>query len=279
MISALILRALLAGTMAGSLCGCTGVLCSRVGMNTIAFATAHAALAGAALSLVIGGDPMVLGLLLALATAVMLGPLSDRLGIPLDIASMTLFSIYNALAFIFIVISPGPTLASEKVSQILWGSVLAITPEYLVVLSTLTVLYTLFLVLFWGRISSMLFNPKLAEAEGVNVRAYTYILVAFSGAVTVFTLKIAGGFLVFSLLFIPSASALQLSENIRRIVLISALLGLASATSGIGLSFMLDLPVGSCIVISAAIILAMASAVAAFKRKRLLTKISAGGRD
>ena len=54
MISGLILNAVLAGVMAGSLCGCTGVLCTRMKINTIAFATAHAALAGSALSLVVG---------------------------------------------------------------------------------------------------------------------------------------------------------------------------------------------------------------------------------
>ncbi|MCX8176212.1 MAG: hypothetical protein N3E48_03140, partial [Candidatus Bathyarchaeota archaeon] len=66
MISMLIFNAIIAGAMAGSLCGCTGILCTRIGLNTIAFATAHAALAGAALSLVVGGDPIALGLILAL---------------------------------------------------------------------------------------------------------------------------------------------------------------------------------------------------------------------
>jgi len=39
-------------------------------INTIAFASAHAALAGAALSLLTGGDPIVLGLMFAPIPAV-----------------------------------------------------------------------------------------------------------------------------------------------------------------------------------------------------------------
>ena len=132
-----------------------------MGINTIAFASAHAALAGAALSLLTGGDPIALGLMFALITAVLLGPLADYLKVPLDTVSMTLFSVYNALAFIFLILSPGVTLASEKVGQILWGSILAITSTYLVVLITLTIVYTMFIVMFWGRISSILFNPCL----------------------------------------------------------------------------------------------------------------------
>ncbi len=273
MISGLILNAILAGVMAGSLCGCTGVLCTRMKINTIAFATAHAALAGSALSLVVGGDPIFLGLMFALLTAVILGPISDYLRIPLDMASMTMFSVYNALTFIFLVISPGATLASEKVGQILWGSILAVTPKYLIILTTLTIIYVLFVTTFWGRISSILFNPKLAEAEGVNVKIYMYTLVALAGAVTVFALRITGGFLVFSLLFIPAASAIQLSENIRKIVFTASFLGLASAIVGVGLSFILNFPVGSCIVIGATTILAGAATISTIKRKQLLETV------
>jgi len=245
-----------------------------MGINTIAFASAHAALAGAALSLLIGGDPIVLGLIFALITAIILGPLSDHLKIPLDTVSMTLFSVYNALAFIFLILSPGATLASEKVGQILWGSVLAITPKYLIILATLAAIYVMFIVMFWGRISSILFSSKLAEAEGVNVKAYTYALVALAGAVAVFTLRITGGFLVFSLLFIPAASALQLSENMKKIVLTSAFLGSASSIAGVGLSFTLNLPIGSCIVIGATSILTIATIISAIKRRKLLLQIS-----
>jgi len=245
-----------------------------MGINTIAFASAHAALAGAALSLLTGGDPIALGLMFALVTAVLLGPLADYLKVPLDTVSMTLFSVYNALAFIFLILSPGVTLASEKVGQILWGSILAITSTYLVVLITLTIVYTMFIVMFWGRISSILFNPKLAEAEGVNVKAYTYMLVAFAGAVAVFTLRITGGFLVFSLLFIPAASALQLSENMKKIVLLSSFLGSVSAVAGVGLSFMFNLPVGSCIVIGAASILTVVTIISMIKRRKRILSLT-----
>ena len=245
-----------------------------MGINTIAFASAHAALAGAALSLLTGGDPIALGLMFALVTAVLLGPLADYLKVPLDTVSMTLFSVYNALAFIFLILSPGVTLASEKVGQILWGSILAITSTYLVVLITLTIVYTMFIVMFWGRISSILFNPKLAEAEGVNVKAYTYMLVAFAGAVAVFTLRITGGFLVFSLLFIPAASALQLSENMKKIVLFSSFLGSVSAVAGVGLSFMFNLPVGSCIVIGAASILTVVTIISMVKRRKRILSLT-----
>ncbi len=270
----LMMTATIAGALAGSLCGCTGVLCDRLGLRTVAFAVAHGALAGAALSFLVGVNSIVLGMIFALFTALILGPLADAFEIPIDMASMTLFSLYNALTFIFLILSPGIVLAAEKVSQVLWGSVLAVTLEYLIILSTIAVLYALFLVILWDRIAPILFDRRLAEAEGINVRAYTYVLIALTGLVVVFTLCITGGFLVFSLIYIPASSALQLSENMKRIVALSALLGLISAVTGVYFSFVADLPVGSSIVICAAVILLIASVTGYFRRRSLRKIVS-----
>ncbi len=269
----LLLTAAIAGALAGSLSGCSGVLCNRLGLRTVSFALAHGALAGAALSLLINTNPIISGISFALLTALILGPLADTLNVPVDMVSMTLFSIYNALTFIFMILSPGIVLEAEKVSQVLWGSVLTVTLDYLILLSTLSLLYALFLITFWNRISPILFDKRLAEAEGINARAYSYVLIALTGFVVVLTLRITGGFLVFSLLYIPASSALQLSENMKRTVALSALIGLGSAVSGVYLSFVLDIPVGSSIVICSAFLLGIASILGCIKRRLRLKSI------
>lgn len=266
--SSLLFNSLIAGAAAGSLCGGIGAICGRMGINTMAFTMAHAALAGAALSFVLEIDPIFAGGLMVMFTAFIVGPLSDRLRIPLDMASMTLFSLYNALTFIFLVMAPGPTLASEKVGQLLWGSIIAVTPQYLATIFALAAIYGIFLHVFWGRISSILFDPRLAEAEGVNVKAYSYLLTALAGIIAAITLRITGGFLVFSLLFIPSASSMQIFENFKRQLVSSSLIGASASILGIALSFALNLPVGSCIVIgAAAIFLSTAITASIFRRK------------
>jgi len=269
LISTLLVNSIIAGFVAGSLCGCTGTICGRMRLSTIAFSMAHAALAGSALSLLLGWNYLITGMLFAVLTAIILGPLSDILRISLDTASMTLFSIYNALTFIFLIMSPGPTLSSEKVGGILWGSILAITPAYLIILITTSIIYLMILQIFWGRISSILFDPRLAEAEGVNVKFYTYMLLILAGMIIVFTLKITGGFLVFSLLFIPSATSIQISKSLKGMIFTSSIIGGLSSTIGTLMSFILNLPVGSCIVIGAATIFAATSIASSIIRSRI----------
>ncbi|MCD6591571.1 MAG: metal ABC transporter permease [Thaumarchaeota archaeon] len=249
--SILLINSLIGGLLAGGLCGSIGMICNRLNLSTIAFATAHAALAGSALALALGLDITSTAMVFALITAIILGPLADRFGISLDLMAMTLFSAYNALAFIFIVLAPGSALMTESVGQLLWGSILAIRPSYLAFLSAATIFSIIFLTAFWGRINSILFDSKLAEAEGVNVSLYKYVILTLVGSIIALTLRITGGFLVFSLLYLPAAASIQLHNNMKNLVISSWILGSISAAGGLGLSFIADLPAGSCITIAA----------------------------
>lgn len=260
----ILIRAFIAAVFAGFLCGLMGVHITRLNLNTVAFSTAHAALAGAALAMFLGMEPSTIGLILAILTALFLGPLADLFHIPFDLFSMSLFSIYTAFAFIFISISPGGVISAQAVSSILWGSILTVTSGYTVFLSILFFLVLIYIIAFFPQLKSLLFDSKLAEAEGINVKAYKYSLMFLSGVTVSLILKLVGGFLVFSLLFIPAASAFLLSENIKLILCFSAILGSFSAVGGIFLSLLLDLPTGACIVLMATFILIISAVYAHF---------------
>ena len=243
-----------------------GSLINRVGATTMAFAIAHSALAGAALGLMLQRDVTQTAFALAVAVAAVLGPLADYTSIKLDLASMAMFSAFNALTLIFIVNSPGPALATERVGEVLWGSVLAVTGEYLAVLAGLAIAVTTSVAVAWGRLLPVLFDRLLAEAEGLNTKPYVYSLLVVSGVAIALTLRIVGGFLIFSLLYIPAAASMQLFEDIRGIVATSALMGAASGALGVLLSFALDLPVGCSIVLASIGLLASSSIAGGLRR-------------
>jgi len=263
--SSIMVRAVLASVFAGSLCGLVGVHVTRMKLNTIAFSTAHAALAGAALGVLLEMDPSLIGMVLALATVAFLGPLGDLLGIPFDLVSMVLFSTYTAAAFIFLSISPGGVLSAQAVSSVLWGSALTATSGYVMFLFLMLIFVLIYLLAFRPQLLAVLYDSRLAEAEGINVRAYKYSLMFVTGMTVAFVLKLVGGFLVFALLFIPASAAILASENIRHIISLSAIFGGASALAGLFLSLALDLPAGACIVLMA---VAFLTAVAVYSHSR-----------
>lgn len=261
----LIIYAILASAISGSLCGVSGTLISRLRISTLVFAIAHGALCGAALGLAIGADTLITAISIAILTAMIIGPISDATGIPSSTIAMVLFSIYNALTFIFILLSPGPALAAEKVGGILWGSVLAVTNRFLTLLIATLFLYVLILRILWRRFQSILFDRELAESEGVNTKLYVYLLIILVGVIITLSLKIVGGFLVFSLLYIPAACSMRISDHLTGRITSSAIIGSLSGVSGVLVSFYLNLPIGACIVIAASIIFVISILIAYIK--------------
>jgi len=259
MISHILIYAIISSMISGVLCGISGALLMRLKLTTMGFLMAHAALAGAALGVYLEVNPTLLSLLFVIITGLFLGPLSDILRLPSDLVSMTLFSLYTALALIFVYLSPGTALSAEAVSSILWGSVLAVTVGLLILLSTLLIIMILFLSAFKLQLLATLYNRKLAEAEGVPVSIITYLLIFLGGITVALTLRVTGGFLVFSLLFNPPAAAFQLSNDIRKVIVISGILGVISAQLGLFFSLLFDLPVGASIALMSSITLAVVS--------------------
>ena len=265
MISLILTYAVISSIVSGALCGTSGALLMRLRLTTIGFLMAHAALAGAALGVYLEMDPVPLSLLLVVITGLILGPLSDALRLPSDLVSMTLFSLYTALALIFVYLSPGTALSAEAVSSILWGSVLAVTTGLLTLLLTLLIIMILFLLAFRLQLLAVLYNQKLAEAEGIPVSAIMYSLIFLGGVIVALTLRVTGGFLVFSLLFNPSAAAFQISDDMRKVIILSAVLGALSAQMGLILSLSLDLPVGASIALMSSAMLSVTSLVSKMK--------------
>jgi len=239
----------------GVLCGLSSIFIYRLRITTIGFSVAHGALAGAALSLLLQVDPLPLSLGFALLTALILGPLADYLKAPLDLVSMVTFSLHTALALLFIYMSPGTALAAQVVSSILWGSILAVTPSYLILLTLLLVLYMLYYYTFKPKLLAILFDVRLAEADGINTRLYVYTIIFLVGTTVVLLLKLVGGFLVFTLIYNLAVTTMQLTRHIRRMLILAPLMGVTVVYLGLFMSFLLDLPVGVCIVISSIIML------------------------
>ncbi|RLI39840.1 metal ABC transporter permease [Candidatus Bathyarchaeota archaeon] len=264
--SALLLRAIIGGVLAGALCSLVGVFAVRLRMSSIGFCMSHSAFAGAALGTLLALDPLLMAMSAALATAALLGPVSDKARLPANVIAGIMFPMTMALAFVFLMLLPGPVVGLAALS-LLWGSVLTVSPTDVILLAVLMALATSFTVLFWKELNAVLFHPRMAEADGINSRAYMNAIIFMLGAVVALSLKLVGGLLVYALVMNSASTALQLSYDMRKVFLISPLVGVMAFLGGFGLSMWLDLPVGSSIVLVSSLIFASSVALSP-KRKR-----------
>ena len=260
-------RTLIACILAGFLMGLIGVFVVRMRLSAIGYSMSHGAFAGAALGAATATNPLATGLAFASATALLIGPVADKARLHADTITSIVFPLNMALAFVFLTLVPEVGLSSQ-VANILWGSVISMTNTDLVFLATLFA-GTLAIVYFvWKELFAIMFNRKLAQADGINTKPFVYLIIFLAGVVITFSLKLVGGLLIYALIFNPASTVLQFSENMRKVVVASPLVGMATTVSGLVVSLFFDLPVGSCIVIVSTIVFAVALLLSPKRRRK-----------
>ena len=264
---AIMQRALIACILAGFLMGLIGVFVVRMRLSAIGYSMSHGAFAGAALGVATATNPLVTGLLFASGTAFLIGPIADKARLHADTVTSIVFPLNMALAFVFLTLAPEVGLSSQ-VANVLWGSVISMTNSDLVYLTTLFAATLAIVYFVWKELFAIMFNRKLAEADGINTKPFIYLIIFLAGVVITFSLKLVGGLLIYALLFNPASTVLQFSENMRKVVIASPLVGMTTTVSGLFVSLFFDLPVGSCIVIVSTIVFTVALLLSPKRRRK-----------
>ncbi|HHH80093.1 MAG TPA: metal ABC transporter permease [Thermoplasmatales archaeon] len=262
----LLITALLGSILAGLSCSTIGVFVVRMNLVSIGYCMSHAAFAGAAFGLLINVDPMFGAVVFSIATALFLGPLSEKAKLESNVVIGFLFSIMIAFAFIFLNMIPGNAATGAALS-ILWGSIFMINLNDLFLLVLLSFIMLLFFILFYKELTAMLFHRKLAEASGVNTKMFFFAILFFVGFTVSVSLKLVGGLLVFALIVNPTSTAYQLFFDFKKISLASPFIGVVSCLLGFLVSLEWNLPIGAAIVVVSSLIFAF-SILFSPKRKK-----------
>lgn len=264
--SELLTLAVIGAVLTGISCSLVGSFVVRMNLSSLGFAMSHAAFAGAALGLVLSLDPLGLAIIFSIGVAVLLGPLAEKANLPTNVILGVIFSLMISLGLIFINLIPQTAMSSAALS-ILWGSILGMTVPSVLRLLVLSVGIVLVYWLFFKEFQAIMFSRKLAEASGINTRPFYYLILFLTGITVAFSLKLVGGLLVFALMVNPASSAYQFFYDMKKITIVSPIIGVLCCVSGIAISFLADLPVGSSIALVSSAIFGVA-VVLSPKRKR-----------
>jgi ABC-type Mn2+/Zn2+ transport system permease subunit len=172
-----------------------------------------------------------------------------------------------ALAFIFLNFIPGQA-ASATALRILWGSILSISQNDVILLILLAVIIIIFITIFYKELLSVMFHIKLAESSGVNTKFFNFVVLFLTGFAVSMSLRLVGGLLVFALIINPTSTVYQFFYDFKKIIIFSPVIGIVSCLIGFWLSLITDFPVGASIVIVSAIFFPFAIAVSPKRRKR-----------
>ncbi len=271
---ALLITSILGAVLAGFACSTMGVFVVRMNLASIGYLMSHAAFAGAAFGLMISIDPTIGAIIFSFGTALILGPLAEKARLQSNIVIGFLFSFMIALAFIFLNFIPGHA-ASAKALRILWGSILSVSYNDLLLLALLSFILVIFVIVFYKELLATMFHRKLAESSGVNTKLYYFAVLFFTGIAVSLSLRIVGGLLVFALIINPTSTAYQFFYDFKKILIFSPLIGVISCLVGFWLSLISDFPIGASIVIISAIFFTIAIAVSPKRKKSKIKTLPA----
>jgi iron/zinc/copper transport system permease protein len=235
----------------GFILALVGYYISRLGLSTVTFSAAHAALAGLALSTILNMDSYILPIILTLSLGLVLGVALTRVSSEvMNNLSMMFFTFFNSITLLAIYLSNAVVLATTRVGGLLWGSPLAVTIDRFTYMVILTGIFITYFILFKSKLDAIVFDKKLAEAEGINTKLHSTVVIVFMCFAIVLMLEVVGGFLVFSLIYVPYIASVIMTSRADLQLVISCLFGMILTPIGVFLSFLYDIPIGSAIALT-----------------------------
>ncbi len=259
-------RALISAVLTALACGIVGIFVVMRGLSFMGAGIAHSAFAGAVFGILVGINPLLMGLLFSLAMSFGVGYTTRKGHLREDVSIGMLFSFMMALAIVFIKLIPGYN--SEAYSY-LFGDVLGTTWDSMILITLMAILVIAVSFLFFKEFQAIIFDEDMALAMGLPVSLIFYVLLSLIAITIVSSMSTVGAILVFALITAPAAAAHQITHKIGNMLLISVAFAEISAVGGVVSSgFFTFLPPGSLIVFYSVSIFFITMYVSP-KRKRL----------
>lgn len=262
-------RALIAAALVGLICPAIGVFLVLRRLSLIGDGLGHISFAGVAFGWLVGIYPLLSAALFAVAGAVGLEVLRTRRKEYADLVLAVLFYAGIALGVVFISAS---RTAGTNVTGFLFGSIITVSREDLVLVGILSLVVLAAIGVFFRPLSVIAFDEDLAQASGVPVRRLNLGLAVLTALTVVVGIRVVGVLLVAALMAVPVAGALQLARSFRTTIVASVVFGEVSTLGGLLASYYLDVAPGGTIVVLAVLLFIASIAVRrGYRRIALMT--------
>lgn len=240
-------NAIMVGILVSIACGIIGTF---VVVNRIVFVSggiAHAAYGGIGLGYFFGFNPVLGAIAFALISALAMGWVERKMHQRKDTVIGVMWAIGMAIGIILIDLTKGYKAGLESY---LFGSILAVPQESLIIMLILDLIIVLMVVLFYKELLAISFDPIYALTRNLPVDALYLMLVAAIALTVVMVMQVVGLIMVIALLTIPAAIAGQFVKGLKGMMFLASILGIFFTLTGLWLSYFFNLTSGATIILT-----------------------------
>ncbi|MEN3006767.1 MAG: metal ABC transporter permease [Candidatus Methanosuratincola petrocarbonis] len=222
--------ALLGGSLAAFACGWIGLFLVLRREAMIVDGVAHTAFGGIALGIFLGIDPILSALAVSVLAVLGISYMRGKGLAHSDSATAVMLALGFSTGLIVISLAGG---FSVDLFTYLFGSILTISQQDLVLVSVLGAVVLVFLTLFYKEILAITFDAESAKMMGIPVSTISMIFNLIVALTIILSIRIIGIILVVALIVLPALAALQLRLSFRRTVISTVLIGIMSTVLGV----------------------------------------------
>lgn len=245
-------RALIASITIGISCGLIGTYIMLRRMSLIGDALAHAVLPGVVVSFIVAGKSEIalfIGAVISgILTVLLIGFVNRNSKIKEDTSIGIIFT--GAFALGILLVSQLKQVHID-LSSYLFGDVLGVSSGDITLSLVIMAVIILCIVLFYKQLLLSSFDPTMAMTIGISTTLIHYMLMTLLSMSIVAGLQSVGVILIIAMLITPPATAYLLSNNLKKILVLSTLFGMFSSVAGLFFSYHFNFASGASIVLVA----------------------------
>ncbi|RKM03252.1 metal ABC transporter permease [Moraxella catarrhalis] len=238
------LKAIFLSSLVGGVCAFLSAYLMLKGWSLIGDALSHAVVPGVAIAYALGA-PYALGAFFSgILAALSILWIKSVTKLREDAVIGFIFTTFFALGLFIISLNP----TAINVQEIIFGNILGIADTDMYQVTVVMVITLLILLIFWKDLLLVFFDEIQAKAVGLSSKYYKLLFFSLLSACVVSALQTVGAILVIAMVITPGATAYQLTDKFRTLILIAGAIGVITGGFGVYLSYFLDGATGGVIV-------------------------------
>lgn len=244
-------NAFMAGLIVSILCPFIGLFLVLRRNSMIGDTLSHSSFAGVAIGLVIGVNPIITAFLFTTLCALIIEFLRGYYKKYAELVMSIVLTL--SLGIAIILISTGK--ASAKVNSFLFGSILTVTTNDIILIAVAGIICLIILAIIYNKLIYVTFDEEGAKTAGINVKAINYLFTILVGATISLSIQIMGILVISSIIVVPVATAIQLKKNFNKTLMFSIFFGVIDIMLGLVLSYYMNSAPGGTIAITSVVVL------------------------
>lgn len=257
-------RAAVVGVLVSLCAALLGVCLVLKRYSMIGDGLSHVSFGALSLAVALGIAPLYVSIPIVIIAAFFLLHIQENGKMKSDSAIAVVSSASLAIGITITALTTG---MNTDVSSYMFGSILVMTKQDVVLSVALSIVVLILYVICYQKIFAVTFDENFARASGVQIRLYNMLISVLTAVTIVLGMRMMGAMLISSLIIFPALISMRLQKSFLGVVICAAIVSVITFLAGLIASFLFSTPTGASVVIVNLIVLIAVSLVQKIRKK------------